>query len=305
MPAVSIIMNVCNGAATLHAAMESVLAQTFQDWELIVWDDCSTDESAQIVAGFSDRRIRYLLARQSTPLGQARDAAIRQAHGEWLAFLDQDDIWASRKLEQQLALANEPRVGLIYGRTVRFYADGREFDDDHFHEFTALPEGNLVPELLGRGCFVAMSSVLLRHSAVLEAGGIPDSIHVTPDYFLYLSVASKYEARAVQQVVCRYRVHPGSMTKVYRRESLAETAKLVDQWRDHMEPSAYARRRARVATGLALEELRTTSMRLQGARRLLWEGSLVWLATRPFEHAWRRIRRKLWRPYWKNFSDSL
>jgi glycosyltransferase involved in cell wall biosynthesis len=304
MPAVSIIMNVRNGAATLHAAIESVLAQTFQDWELIVWDDCSTDDSAGIVANFSDPRIRYVLAPETTSLGRARDAAMRQAQGEWLAFLDQDDLWTPRKLEQQLAVANDPQVALIYGRTLCFYADGRQWDQDHFHEFTSLPEGDIVAELLGKGCFVAMSSALIRRSAVLQTGGIPDHIHVTPDYFLYLAIASKYEARAVQQVVCRYRVHVGSMTSVYRRESLAETLRLVDDWRDQVGPTAYAQRRVRVATALAVEELRTSSMRPQGARRMLREGSLIWLAGRPFVHLWRRMRRKLWRPYWKNFSNA-
>ena len=304
MPAVSIIMNVRNGAATLPAALNSVLAQTFQDWELIVWDDCSTDESAQIVADFCDSRVRYLLAPQPTSLGRARDAAIRKAKGEWLAFLDQDDVWLSHKLEQQMAIAHNPQVALVYGRTVRFYANGREFDDDHFHEFTSLPEGNIAPELLGKGCFVAMSSALIRRAAVEQVGGIPGDIHVTPDYFLYLAIASKYQARAVQQVVCRYRVHSGSMTNLYRRESLAETLKLVDQWREQVAPNAYAERRARVATALAVEEIRTSSMRLQGARRMLREGSLTWLVARPFVHIWRRVRRKLWRPYWKNFSGA-
>ena len=298
MPAVSIIMNVRNGAATLPAALNSVLAQTFQDWELIVWDDCSTDESAQIVADFCDSRVRYLLAPQPTSLGRARDAAIRQAKGEWLAFLDQDDVWLSHKLEQQMAIAHNPQVALVYGRTVRFYANGREFDDDHFHEFTSLPEGNIAPELLGKGCFVAMSSALIRRAAVEQVGGIPGDIHVTPDYFLYLAIASKYQARAVQQVVCRYRVHSGSMTNLYRRESLAETLKLVDQWREQVPLGVYLRRRMYVATALAIEELRFPGMRRDGIRRLLTEGSLIWLAGRPFVHVWRRVHRKVQRPYW-------
>ena len=256
------------------------------------------DESAQIVADFCDSRVRYLLAPQPTSLGRARDAAIRQAKGEWLAFLDQDDVWLSHKLEQQMAIAHNPQVALVYGRTVRFYANGREFDDDHFHEFTSLPEGNIAPELLGKGCFVAMSSALIRRAAVEQVGGIPGDIHVTPDYFLYLAIASKYQARAVQQVVCRYRVHSGSMTNLYRRESLAETLKLVDQWREQVPLGVYLRRRMYVATALAIEELRFPGMRRDGIRRLLKEGSLIWLAGRPFVHVWRREHRKVQRPYW-------
>src|ERR1017187_9904571 len=183
MPTVSIIMNVRNGAATLREALESAFAQTYRDWELIVWDDCSSDDSAKIVAQFSDARLRYFLAPEDTSLGQARELAMRKAQGEWLAFLDQDDIWLPRKLELQIALTESPQVGLVYARTVCFYPDGSERDFDQFHEFSDLPEGDIFAELLGRGCFIAMSSALLRRSAIEEIGGIPTQIHITPDYF--------------------------------------------------------------------------------------------------------------------------
>ena len=150
MPVVSIIMNVRNGAATLRAAVESVLAQTYADWELIVWDDCSTDNSAAIFSEFPDSRIRYFLAPQETSLGQARDAAIRHAQGEWVAFLDQDDLWLARKLELQLALDDSSDVGLIYGRTLSFAPGGSERDYDLFHEFGPLPSGDIMGELLAK-----------------------------------------------------------------------------------------------------------------------------------------------------------
>ena len=191
MPLVSIIMNVRNGAAFLRDALNSVMAQTFQDWELIVWDDCSTDDSAKIVAEYRDPRIRYYLSPDDTPLGPARNAAIRKATGEWLAFLDQDDIWLPRKLEQQMALAGDG-VGIIYGRTVMFDVRGNRRDYDYGHEFSPLPEGNIFTQLFSEACFIAMSSAVLRRSAVDEVGGIPDNIQVVPDYYLYIAIARRY-----------------------------------------------------------------------------------------------------------------
>jgi glycosyltransferase involved in cell wall biosynthesis len=304
MPSVSIIVNVRNGAATLRAALESALAQTFRDWELIVWDDRSSDESAQIVASFSDPRVRYILAPEDTSLGQARNLAMGQARGEWLAFLDQDDIWLPRKLELQIALTDSPQVGLVYGRAVCFYPHGRQRDYDQFHEFSALPEGNIFAELLGRGCFIAMSSALIRSSAVEQIGGIPSDIYIIPDYFLYLAVCKKYQTRAVQEVVCRYRVHSGSMTQSCRREALRETLALVEKWGAQLPLTAFAKRHARVSTALALEELRHWKTAPQGARRLLQEGSIRWLAGRPFVHLWRIVRPRLWRPYWKQSTSA-
>jgi glycosyltransferase involved in cell wall biosynthesis len=299
MPLVSIIMNVRNGGLFLRESLNSVFAQTFQDWELIVWDDCSTDDSAQIVDEYSDRRIRYFLSPEDTPLGKARNAAMRHAGGEWLAFLDQDDVWLPRKLEWQMALA-DAATGIIYGRTVMFDSRrGNLRDYDYAHEFRPLPEDDIFQELFRDACFIAMSSVMLRRAAVKEAGEIPAAIQVTPDYYLYVSVARRYRARAVQQVVCRYRVHGGSMTNSNRRRLQEEPLWVVDQWAAAVDPRLIAYRRKAYSTAIALEEIRNPRTILAGLRRLLFEGSLLWLISRPFVAAWRSLKRRLRRPVWQ------
>jgi hypothetical protein len=179
MPLVSTIINVRNGAATLREAIESVLAQTFTEWELIIWDDRSSDASASIVAEYHGERVRYFLSPQDVSLGKARSDAIRQAKGEWIAFLDQDDIWLPGKLEKQMALADES-VGLIYGRTIRFYPRGMERDYDQKHEYELLPEGNIFTQLFTKSCFIAMSSAVFRRSAIEAIGGIPTTFGSFP-----------------------------------------------------------------------------------------------------------------------------
>jgi len=290
-------MNIRNGAAFLREALDSVMAQTFTDWELVAWDDCSTDDSAQIVAEYKDTRVRYFLSPQETPLGKARDNAIRQARGEWLAFLDQDDLWTPAKLEKQMALAAPP-VGIIYGRAVLFYPNGRKRDYDQAHEFTPLPEGNIFSELFRSACFIAMSSAVLRRSAVEEAGGIPEWIALTPDYYLYTVIAQRYTARAVREVVCQYRVHPGSMTRSNRRRLYEEPLELVERWAGELDPQVVAYRRMTYSTALALEEMRNLSSARQGLNRLFKQGSVRWLLSRPFIHALRAVRRRVRRPYW-------
>src|SRR5579863_639489 len=158
MPLVSVIINVRNGAATLREAIQSVLAQSFAEWELIVWDDRSTDERENVVQEFRDPRIRYFLSPDDAALGKARHDAIKHATGEWISFLDQDDIWLPEKLIKQLALTADDDVGLVYGRTVRFYANGFERDYDHAHEYESLPEGKIFSRLFIESCFIAMSS---------------------------------------------------------------------------------------------------------------------------------------------------
>ncbi len=199
----------------------------------------------RLSASIDDRRIRYYLSPDETPLGKARDSAIRQASGEWLAFIDQDDIWLPRKLEKQMALAG-PSVGIIYGRAVLFDSSrGNLRDYDYAHEFQALPEGDIFTELFRHACFIAMSSAVLRRTAVEEIGGIPESIEITPDYFLYVALARRYQARAVQDVVCRYRLHSGSMlgSQRHRLRLQSEPLSVVNQWAGEIEPRVGAYRR--------------------------------------------------------------
>lgn len=301
MPPVSIILNIRNGAAFLGEALDSVMVQTFSDWELIAWDDRSSDDSAKIVAGYRDSRIRYFLSPDETSLGRARDSAIRQANGEWLAFLDQDDVWLPRKLEKQMALAAD-RVGIIYGRAVMFDSRrGNLRDYDYTHEFQPLPEGDIFAQLFSHACFIAMSSAVLRRAAVDEVGGIPESIQLVPDYYLYTAVGRRWQARAVQEVVCRYRVHPGSMTasRELRLRLHSEPLQIVNQWEAELDSRIAAYRRMTYSTALALEEMRGLRTATAGLKRLLTDGSLRWLISRPFVQAWRRLHRRLRRPHWQ------
>jgi glycosyltransferase involved in cell wall biosynthesis len=304
MPSVSVIMNVRNGASTLREALDSVLMQTFHDWELIVWDDRSSDESAQIIAEYKDPRIRYFLSQDETPLGKARGDAIRQA-AAWLAFLDQDDIWLPRKLERQMALAlADDTIGLIYGRTVRFYPRGLERDYDQTHEFTLLPEGDIFNQLFTDSCFIAMSSAVFRRAAVEAVGGIPEAIQIVPDYWLYVAVARRYRVRAVQEAVCRYRMHSANTSRLAAVKMNQEVLWLIDQWADQLDPRTVALGRQRHCTAIALEEMRRPATAARGIARLFTQGSVASQLVRPFMFVFHIIRRNVRRPYWRSLGDG-
>lgn len=302
MPSVSVILNVRNGAFTLREALDSILEQTFSDWELIVWDDRSTDESAEIIAAYKDPRIRYFLSPDETSLGQARSHAIRQATGEWLAFIDQDDIWLPHKLESQMAVVQDG-VGLIYGRTVRFYPGGLERDYDQQHEFELLPEGDIFRQLFTQSCFIAMSSAVFRRTAVEGVGGIPAMIRLVPDYWLYVAVARRYAVRAVQQVVCRYRMHAANTSRLAAVEMNLEVLWLINQWADNLDPQIVSLCRKRHLTAIALQEMRTPKTAAAGLARLLTEGSVGQQLARPWMFAFHIVRRNLRRPYWRSLGD--
>ena len=308
MPPVTIIINLYNGAATLAEAIDSVLAQiplSGTDWELLIWDDCSTDGSAEVVHRYGDHRIRYVCSDVQVPLGQARQRAIDAARGDWIAFLDQDDIWLPRKLELQLAQARKnPDAALIYGRTVRFYPSGAERDYDQAHEYTYLPEGDIFRELFTKSCFIAMSSAMFRRSALEAIGGIPDSIAIIPDYYLYTAVTRRFPAAAVQEVVCRYRMHSDSTLQRNAIEVHQEALRLMDMWSDEVDPGVLVRCRQHHSTQLALAEMSTPGTVLRGCRRLLRDGSVFSQVLRPFYFVFHLVRRSLFPPYWKTVAAS-
>lgn len=305
LPLVSIIMNIWNGAPYLREAIDSVIAQTFSDWELIAWDDCSTDNSAEIVKSYTDARIRYVRAAEQVPLGRARSLALQEVRGEWIAFLDQDDIWVADKLQKQIALATSASdVGLVYGRTVSFTPSGEKRDFDHRHEFEPLPEGAILDRLFIDACFLAMSSAMFRRSALEELGSIPPNIKMSPDYHMYLGVLQRYTARAVQDVICYYRLHNSNMTSRWFKQVHCECLWLIDRWGEPVAPRVLSWRRKVHSTLVALEELRARESRREGLRRLLSDGSLPYLISRPFARSYRACKRKLQRPYWQRSSTT-
>ena len=112
-PLVSIIMNCYNGERFLQESIKSVLSQTYENWELIFWDNQSKDKSAEIFKSFNDKRLKYYFAEKHTLLSEARNEAIKRSTGEFVAFLDTDDYWERDKLELQLPLFKNPEVGVV------------------------------------------------------------------------------------------------------------------------------------------------------------------------------------------------
>ena len=291
VPRFSVAMNVHNGEAVIAEAIDSVLAQSFTDWELVIWDDCSTDRTAEICASYSDPRVRYFLSTERA--GLDRNLPARQARGEWLAFLDHDDIWLPNKLSAQNALIQqdeEGRLGLVYGRTTRFDQRGRTWPFDRWHRPGRLPEGDILVELLRKPIFIAVSSLAVRRAVFSELGGIPPNILHSNDYYLCLEIARRYRAACAQELCCLYRVHPNSMSHTHRMQTLEEALLIIENFSDPAYQRLLRTQRRVLETCIGFEEIRARGAWRQGVSRILRQGSLTFLASRPFVRVVRRIR---------------
>ncbi len=302
VPQFSIIMNVYNGAPYLREAIGSVLAQTCGDWELVLFDDCSTDGSGEICRSFADPRIRYALAERQVPVAQAREQAIALAHAPWLAFLDQDDIWLPHKLAAQARLIAADRdcdLGLVYGRTDCFDAQGRRWPFDRWSGPRPQPEGEIATLLLERPSFINLSSVVLRRSAAARALPMPAHVKHCPDYHLCLEVARHSRAACVQDLCTMYRVHPDSMSHRFLREIHLEVLEIIRHAAGPGDAAILRRRNAVHHTWIAVDEMVVGPSRLRGVRRLLLQGSPVYLAGRPALMLGRRLHHLLADGQWK------
>ena len=225
-------MNCYNGEQFLQEAVESVLQQTYQNWELIFWDNRSTDRSPEIIGAYPDARIRYFLAEEHTPIGQARNLAIDQAKGKWLGFLDCDDIWLKNKLSQQVTLLkNDPsdRIGIVYGNTLKFGKDVEE--TELYGKREKWPEGDIFEALLVQGNFIPMVSALVLKEAFYDIGKIPSHYVQAEDYYVFVAVSTKYEARYLEQPCCKYRFHENNLTKVQKREMVDEGIAIINAFK--------------------------------------------------------------------------
>lgn len=228
VPTVSIIMNCLNGAAHLREALDSVVSQTFADWEVIFWDNGSTDHSVAIATSYGDT-VRVFHTTQTVALGAARNRALHKAQGRYIAFLDCDDVWLPHKLEQQVALFHaNPRVGLVCTDT-ELFEGGRTL----YRLFDQSPpaRGNVFRELMARQ-WISMSSAMIRRTTLDSlTQWFDENLNVCEEADLFYRIAHDWELDHVANALTRWRVHGNNTTFRKFGQFADETLRILDKHR--------------------------------------------------------------------------
>lgn len=208
MPEASVIIPTRNRWAMVsRAALPTALAQRDVDLEVVVVDDGSTDETPAQLATLTDRRVRVVRRERSGGMAVARNAGIDVAEGEWIAFLDDDDLWAPSKLRAQIAAARAAGAGFAYAGVVAV--------DEHGHALADLflpTADELAPKLL-RACVVpaGASNVVVQADVLRELGGFDERFVHVADWDLWLRLVDRVRGVAVDEVLVAYVLHDANM----------------------------------------------------------------------------------------------
>ncbi len=213
MPRVSIVLPTYNRLAYLQEAVASVLAQTFTDWELFIVDDGSTDETCAWVRSLGDARVTLIALEHTGNKSLVRNRGIAIARGEFVAFLDSDDLWAPAKLEKQLGFhASRPQFRWSY--TLFNFIDKRG-DPIPASRFGALTvcEGWILERIVTTEAKVALPSVMAQRTLLQEAGGFDEACMSAEDLELWLRLAERCECGAMEERLLDVRKHRDDWTQ--------------------------------------------------------------------------------------------
>lgn len=212
-PLVSVVMPTYNHAQYIGRAIQSVLDQTYKNWELIVIDNHSTDNTVELLAGFSDSRITYLKIHNNGVIALSRNVGIREAKGEWIAFLDSDDWWSSDKLN--ICCSNiRSNVDLLYHDLIIEKEDQTSSESKMLIESRQLKSPVLL-DLLVSGNLLANSAVIVRKRLLEQVGLIDENplMIACEDYNTWLKIAEISEGFLyVNQKLGTYMLHKKGMS---------------------------------------------------------------------------------------------
>ena len=232
-PLVSIIINCFNGEKYLREALNSVTMQTYKNWEIIFWDNQSTDKSAEIFKSYQDSRLKYYLATSHAEiLYKARNYALKKTTGDFIAFLDVDDWWLPNKLEQQIPLFDDPKVGLVYGNLWWFFEKKKK---KKIIKKKTLPTGMILDELLHENVIGSPTYVIRKQSLESLKYIFNDHFHIIGDYDLYVRLAAKWKFNCVQSPVAYARIHEKNESLLNKDKEIQEMKIwYVEMKKDHI-----------------------------------------------------------------------
>ncbi len=203
-PLITIIMNCYNGEKYLKECIESVIDQTYHNWEIIFWDNQSTDNSKNICLSFNDKRIKYYYSKTHTDLYEARNLAISKAKGDFIGFLDTDDLWNKNKLAKQIVFFKDKKVGLICSNFI--FLNEMNNKEKIWHK-SKIRSGYVLDDLL-KEYFIGLPTVIIRKKSLEQMNYIFNpKYNIIGDFDLFVRIAQNWQVKYIDSPLATYRWH--------------------------------------------------------------------------------------------------
>jgi glycosyltransferase involved in cell wall biosynthesis len=214
MPKVSVIIPAYNVEKYICETLDSVLGQTYSDYDVIVVDDGSTDQTASILKQYITKypkKIRLIQKENAGP-AKARNVGIRASNGEYIAFIDADDLWLPEKLENQVGYFEKQteQVGMVYTNAKKFDQQGIWTLPKRYRKEKV--EGWIYKDLL-KDNMIPNQSVMVRRSCFDEVGFFEESLDIIEDHDMWIRIAKKYEIAFLEETLSLYREHSQGRSK--------------------------------------------------------------------------------------------
>jgi glycosyltransferase involved in cell wall biosynthesis len=210
---ISVIIPTYNRANLIEKAIKSVLKQTYQDFEIIIVDDGSTDNTEEIIRGFKDKRVKYIKKyKKNRGISVARNIGIKIARGKYIAFLDSDDEWFPEKLNKQIKILQDgsPELGVVY--SISCYIDESGKNINKLRNSKKV-EGYIYEDLLGKNYVGTPSTVLIRKECFHQVGLFDDLLNAQEDWDMWIRIAKYYRFALIKIPLVKYRLHPNQISK--------------------------------------------------------------------------------------------
>lgn len=207
-PVVSIIMNCHNGETFLKQSIDSIINQSFKNWELIFFDNVSDDNSLEIVESFNDKRIKVFKSEKFINLYHARNEAIQKAKGKYICFLDTDDYWERNKIEEQVNfLENNRNFEMVYSNFYTIKKDNTKYIQNNYN----LPEGKIVKDLLKKYSIGILTACIKKK--IFENILFDEKTNIIGDFDFFVKLSCDYNIGCIQKPLAFYRDHENNLSK--------------------------------------------------------------------------------------------
>jgi glycosyltransferase involved in cell wall biosynthesis len=244
LPKVSVIIPVYNAEKFLSETIESVIAQTYPDWEIIAVDDGSTDRSLEILRKYEQRLPSkiHVITQRNSGVSIARNNAIAIAKGEYIAFLDHDDLWLPEKLEKQVELLDSNKeLGLVYSDSYIIIDEEGDFEKNTYSQNIKPFRGNVLNELLYAN-FIPLLTAIIRKEVLNKVGMFNPKYKICEEYDLFLKIAEYYPVDFIEQPLAKYRVHDENFSR--NIEILVnENFQIIEYWSNKSKNKNFSRGR--------------------------------------------------------------